>query len=528
MTGPRSGSPRAPRLWLFAAVFFAGFTITGIEIALGRLLAPHFGSSLTVWAAIIAAVIGALAVGYPLGDWLADRRPGALLPLVALLIGGVIGAGLGVCVPHWLRTAMAGVGFSGVAFWGRLSLALLLFGAPCILLATVPPAVLRVILRDRTTVGRDAGGLYALGSLGSVLGILLPALWWIPVLGIRLTFLLLGGVAAIPAAIGLLSHFGARRRGTVAAALLVLASLFAVPEATRRPNEATERVLYDRDSGLQRIRVTAADVGAYRRRWLQLNEGWSIHSWLLEPDYATKDVWDWMALTALLPEPDDGRTDVLIIGLAGGTVSNLITHLLSPLLPDVAITGVEIDRQVIEVADRYLGLDRSRLTTVAADGRIWLRGSDAEFDLIILDAYHQPSIPSHLATAEFFEDVSGHLATGGLAVLNVFAPVKQSRILDGIGATWSAVFSRAQILAGHATNGLASHLLFGGPAVPIDTQRYALAQIPDSLRPGWSLLGRTQPLRTDPEMRPWTDDWAPVELLTDRAYRSLRPSNPEL
>jgi hypothetical protein len=59
--------PKRLRWILFLAAFAAGFEITGIEIALGRLLAPHFGSSLTVWAAIIASVIGALSVGYPLG-----------------------------------------------------------------------------------------------------------------------------------------------------------------------------------------------------------------------------------------------------------------------------------------------------------------------------------------------------------------------------------------------------------------------------------------------------------------------------
>ncbi len=97
---------------LFFTVFAAGFEITGIEIALGRLLAPHFGNSLTVWAAIIASVIGALSVGYPLGGWLADRRPGPALPLLALLSGGLLGAGLGIGVPHWLRVALAGVGFN--------------------------------------------------------------------------------------------------------------------------------------------------------------------------------------------------------------------------------------------------------------------------------------------------------------------------------------------------------------------------------------------------------------------------------
>ena len=126
-----SGSVRA---WLLLAAFAAGFAITGIEIALGRLLAPYFGSSLTVWAAIIASVIGALSVGYPLGGWLADRRPRAALPHYTLLAGGVLGTALGVALPLWLRTAMAGVGFTGGGFWGRLSLVLLLFavvpGAP--------------------------------------------------------------------------------------------------------------------------------------------------------------------------------------------------------------------------------------------------------------------------------------------------------------------------------------------------------------------------------------------------------------
>ena len=523
--------PRTMRSLLFLATFAAGFETTGIEIALGRLLAPHFGSSLTVWAAIIASVIGALSVGYPLGGWLADRRPGPTLPLMALLGGGILGTGLGIAVPHWLRDALAGVAFSGVEFWGRLSVALLLFALPCILLATVPPAVLRLTLRDRTTTGRDAGMLYALGSIGSVLGILLPALWWIPLLGVRVTFLLLGAAAVIPAVVGLLSRGAGARKKTAAIALLsitlLFAALFAVPEAVRDPEEAGTQVLYDRDSGVQRIRITSSDRGAHRIRWLQLNEGWSIHSWLREPNYVTNDVWDWMALSALIPQPSDGQTDVLIVGLAWGTVSNLITLVLAPNLGKVAITGIELDPEVIKVADRYLGLDRSQLTTVVADGRVWLRGSSEQFDLIILDAYHQPSIPAHMATVEFFENVRAHLSPDGLAVLNVFAPAERSRILSGISATWLAIFPGAQWLRGPAANGLASHLLLGGPAVPIDIAHITTAQIPKPIRRGWRLYEGVQNLVVAPGVRPWTDDRAPIELLTDRAYRSLRPENPE-
>ncbi len=519
--------PRALRWILFLAAFAAGFEITGIEIALGRLLAPHFGNSLTVWAAIIASVIGALSIGYPLGGWLADRRPGPTLPLIALLGGGVFGAALGVAVPHWLRDALAGIAFTGVEFWGRLSFALLLFSLPCILLATVPPAVLRMTLRDRSTTGRDSGLLYSLGSIGSVLGILLPALWWIPLLGVRVTFLLLGAAALIPAALGLLFYGASAHKKTAAMALLLFSVLMALPEATRLPEDAGTKILYDRDSGLQRIRVTASDRGGNRTRWLQLNEGWSIHSWLREPEYVTGDVWDWMALSALIPQPPDGRTDVLIVGLAGGTVSNLITRVLAPMLGDVEITGVELDPEVIAVADPYLDLDRSHLTTVVADGRVWLRGSDAKFDLIILDAYHQPSIPAHMATIEFFENVHSHLSTDGLAVLNVYAPAEKSRLLSGISATWSAAFPDAQWLRGPTANEMASHLLLGGPAVPIEPARIALGQIPASIRAGWRLYQRVQDLSIAPAVQPWTDDRAPIELLTDRSYRSLRPANAE-
>jgi spermidine synthase len=444
---------------------------------------------------------------------------------MALLGGGIFGAGLGIAVPHWLRVALAGVAFTGIEFWGRLSLALLLFSLPCILLATVPPAVLRMTLRSRTTTGRDAGALYAFGSIGSVLGILLPALWWIPLLGLHVTFLLLGAAAVIPAALGLLSQSAGARKKTSAIALLLFAALLAVPEAVRDPEDAGTQVLYDRDSGLQRIRVTASDQGRHRIRWLQLNEGWSVHSWLREPDYVTGDIWDWMALSALIPQPRDGQTDVLIVGLAGGTVSNLITRVLGPAIGDVVITGIELDPEVVAVADLYFDLDRSHLTTVIADGRVWLRGSTARFDLIILDAYHQPSIPAHLATVEFFENVRSHLSADGLAVLNVYAPVEESRILSGIGATWSSAFPDAQWLRGPTANGMASHLLLGGPAVPIEATRVALADIPASIRAGWRLYQRVQDLPIAPGVQPWTDDRAPIELLTDRAYRSLRPAN---
>lgn len=273
-----SDSGRAPRALLFLTAFAAGFAVTGIEIALGRLLAPHFGASLTVWASVIAAVVAALAIGYPVGGQLADRHPGPGLPLAACLIGGVLGAALGLLAPLVLADWMSGIGLTGHGYWLWLGLTLLAFGIPCALLAAVPPAVLRATLRSRETSGRDAGRLYALGSVGSVLGVLMPALWWIPLLGVRGTFLLLAAIAALPMALALSTralHVGLR---PLAAGSAVVAGLLLLPASIESHAPRGERVLFDRDSGLQRVRVVARDRPGARLRWLHLDEGWAAHS----------------------------------------------------------------------------------------------------------------------------------------------------------------------------------------------------------------------------------------------------------
>ncbi len=520
----------ALRACLFAAAFTAGFAITGVEIALGRLLAPHFGSSLAVWASIMAAIIGALALGYPLGGWLADRRPGPRLPFAALLIGAGVSALLALLVPAWLHGAMQGIGLSGLAYWSRLAIALGAFAAPCLVMAAVTPAVLRATLRGRETVGFDAGRLYALGSLGSVLGILLPALWWIPLLGLRTSFALISALAVLPGAVGLLLCAGRRGVPPVAVTAVAVALTVLLPNVLYTEVAGAARVLYDRDSGLQRIRVLADDRGEYRRRWLQLDEGWSVHSTLLEPELVTGDVWDWMALSLLATQASDGHTDVAILGLAGGTVSNLMTHYLSDLVPDLHITGVELDPQVIAVADAHLGLDRARLTTVAADARTWLRsarGRGQRFDLIVLDAYRQPSIPAHLSTREFFVEVRATLAPGGLAVLNVFATEGPSRLLAGLAATWQSAFPGGQLLQGPPADGFASRLLLSRRAAPLShlwTRRVASALHP-ALRVWREDILKLAGCCGAPLPAAWTDDRAPVELLSDLSYRATRPPN---
>ena len=82
-------------LYLYFAVFLSGGSILVMEIAAGRVLAPHFGNTLYTWTSMIGIILAALSLGYSIGGRLADQKPSSKL-FFLLMLGG---AGLVALVP---------------------------------------------------------------------------------------------------------------------------------------------------------------------------------------------------------------------------------------------------------------------------------------------------------------------------------------------------------------------------------------------------------------------------------------------
>ena len=107
---------------------------------------------------------------------------------------------------------------------------------------------------------------------------------------------------------------------------------------------------------------------------------------------------------------------ILEIGFGGGRTS----WYLHRFLPDVAVTSVELDPTVLELAHKYFGIKEEPNFHVAnRDGRIFLADSKERYDIILIDAYRGPFVPFHLLTKEFYEIVKSHLADGGVVAQNV-------------------------------------------------------------------------------------------------------------
>ncbi len=126
-----------------------------------------------------------------------------------------------------------------------------------------------------------------------------------------------------------------------------------------------------------------------------------------------------MTFSGLLVQPEPAR--VLMIGLGGGTISNVLLD----IFPDLEIDLVEVDEAVIKVAREYFNfVENERTHVYAADGRVFTRRAQLQgkqYDLIILDAFTGEYIPEHLMTVEFLQEVKSLLTPNGAVIANTFS-----------------------------------------------------------------------------------------------------------
>jgi predicted membrane-bound spermidine synthase len=197
---------------LLLVVFTAGMSGLAMEMLSSRLLQPYFGSSQLIWAVVIGLVLIYLAVGYYLGGKLADRapRPALLYQLVA--IAGFLFALIPWIAQPILSFSLEAFKDSSVGgFLDSLLAVVALFAVPMIIMGMVAPFAIRLSLGSVSNGGRVAGSIYALSTVGSIVGTFVPVLFMMPAYGTDMTVLLFAVTLLIVAVLGLLSARGGRR-----------------------------------------------------------------------------------------------------------------------------------------------------------------------------------------------------------------------------------------------------------------------------------------------------------------------------
>lgn len=219
-----------------------------------------------------------------------------------------------------------------------------------------------------------------------------------------------------------------------------------------------------------------------------------------------------MMMTSLAFVPNPRR--VLMIGLGGGIVTRVMAH----SYPNTTFDNVELDQAVVDAARQHFGFQTGpKMRVFVRDGRVFLRRSRDQYDIIILDAYRGGYIPFHLKTEEFLQMVKNRLSPNGVVVGNLH---HGTRLYDADRATYDSVFDRVYPFVGQVDS---NHILI---ATKSNTQLTAaqLKQRAVRLQQQHNFsfdlpaqVGFYQPKASyNRRARVLTDDHAPVEALDEQ------------
>ncbi|MCR5663445.1 MAG: fused MFS/spermidine synthase [Oscillospiraceae bacterium] len=495
--------------FLYVTEFFAGVSVMAVELGASRLLAPYFSSSQIVWTIIIGTIMIAMALGNLYGGRAADKNPDPARLYLRILIAAVWIAAIPV-LGKYLIIAISGLLIFTVStnflVIAAFASCMLIFVFPLFLLGTVTPSLVKFTVGSLDDSGRTVGRLGACNTVGSILGTFLPTFVTIPAVGTAVTFLIFSGVLLLIALAFFLSERRRLRAVVIALILFILCTVFGRSQAFAFWED---ELSYEGESVYNYLQVREDE----ERVVLSTNVLFGVQSVMMKEGGLTGLYYDY----ALAAPVMSGRAAprVLVLGNGTGTYARQCLE----YFPGCTAEGVEIDGKITALAGEYFALPAA-VTVAEYDGRAWLAAVSERYDVILVDAYQDITIPFQMSSAEFFTMVREHLAEGGVMVVNMNMHADGE---DSINAwlcdTIASVFPHVAVAD---VPGSTNRELFASlEAEPAALLERGLEKLPEGELAG--LMERVL-LRLEPYEgggRVLTDDRAPVELLGMRVIDAM-------
>ncbi len=500
------------KYYLYATEFFAGMSVMAVELGASRLLAPYFSSSQIVWTIIIGTIMIAMALGNIYGGRAADKDPDpkrlyGRIAIAAIWIAliPVLGKYIILGISAILIISIS----SGFLVIAAFLACMVIFVFPLFLLGTVTPSLARFTMDSVDDSGKIVGTLGAYNTIGSIIGTFLPTFVTIPSVGTSITFLIFAFILLLLSVLYFLSTKQKSIKCIVGAVILILCALFSAKDSFAFWEND---LLYEGESVYNYLQVKEDEESVI----LSTNVLFGVQSILMKNDELTGMYYDY-AMAAPLMADVNGKTDpkMLVLGMGTGTYAKQCRK----YFPAMETTGVEIDEKITELAGTYFELP-SDIPVVTYDGRAYLNADKEKYDVILVDAYQDITIPFQMSGAEFFELVKEHLTEDGVMVVNMNMQTDEpDNICDYLEDTIASVFPYVYTV--DVRNNTNCELFASGNASMMDTYRNALSSMEDNdLRAFLTDVSGHMTAYSGGD-RILTDDKAPVELLGMQVIDSI-------
>ena len=256
--------------------------------------------------------------------------------------------------------------------------------------------------------GKTVGTLGAFNTIGSILGTFLPTFVTIPAVGTAITFLIFSGILLLLSLVYFISKRGGKRACALAMVLFILCSIFGHSGSFAFWEDD---LAYEGESiyNYLQVKETAHSV------ILSTNVLFGVQSIMMKDDSLTGMYYDYaLAAPFMAGVPEKEEADILVLGMGTGTYAKQCMKYFD----NVTVEGVEIDQKITDLAHTYFELPES-VEVTTYDGRAYLQAVDKKYDVIMVDAYQDITIPFQMSSVEFFTLVKEHLKDDGVMVVNM-------------------------------------------------------------------------------------------------------------
>lgn len=499
----RSSAASISSLALFVIVTLSGGAVMILELLGTRIIAPFYGVSLYVWTALISVTLVALALGYYVGGFLSDRyeklRLAHIITLASLstaIIPFISGPVLELTNP---------LGIRGGAFVS----ALMLFTLPLTSLAMVGPYVIKLATADLQGVGRAVGSVYAVSTVGSVLGTLLLAFYLLPEFGTR-TIIFCLSLMLLLLVIGLvfLDRPGfAAMNSTLPMLLAAVLTCTLVANGYAKSTQTVNgfKVLHEQESIYGWVRVVDDERKGFR---LLLSDSSVLSAVELAHGHSLLGYQFILGLVPPLFRPT--ASQALLIGLGGGHVARD--------LKDKGLTTdtIEIDPVVADAARNFFNFKPTGEFLVG-DARYEIKKLSKHYDFIIHDCFTGGSEPTHMLTVEMLGELKSMLSEQGILALNYvgFTKGEGANAVTSVYKTLASLLPNIRVFT--TEKGEFTDFIFLASKQPLDLD----GNKPEQARAIQWLLDHEYAMN-DAGGIMITDDYNPMESLQVRKAESYR------
>lgn len=479
-----------------------------VELLGTRIIAPFYGASLYVWSSLISVTMIALALGYFIGGYWADRVKQTRLAFI------IASAALCILIIPWLtRFVLLATDPLGLRVGAFMS-ALVLFSPSLTLLGMVGPFAIKLSTLTLEGVGTSVGSIYAASTLGGVAGTLFLGFYLFPRIG---SYEILMDLSMALLLLAIAVAFYERKR--LRFALIFLPIILGILGI----NLSLQTIRSDRH---------VSEIYSGGEFFKILSERESLYGWVRVMDQPARDL---RLLTV----------DASVIGAASIShgenrlayqdivqlIPALVPHMKRALLlgqgaGHMAITlkdryqintdTLEINPAVAEVATRYFGFMPTG-KRIVGDARYEIRRLKGSYDLIIHDCFTGGSEPAYLLTVEALEELRSLLSDQGILLLNfvAFSDEGKNTALASVAKTIAQVFPQQLVFISEPGKDFNDFVfLAANHSINLNTSALRLKQV------AW--LERRQLAVDKGQGMLLTDDFYPLEQLQLRKAQYYR------